>query len=99
MTSSSLEIVTAWRLLKGGVLAQGILMNGPAGGRLVIVEDRQVVEWTRSDAIGELQQRALAALESRRRAGWLPEPNRPRGRPRARAGGETGLYVAFGPAS
>jgi hypothetical protein len=87
MTSSSLEIVTAWRLLKGGVLAQGILMNGPAGGRLVIVEDRQVVEWTRSDAIGELQQRALAALESRRRAGWVPETNRRARRVRPRRSG------------
>ncbi len=74
MSSASLQISTAWRLTKAGVMSQAVLMNGPAGGRLVIIENLRVVEWKRYDRVAELHRQAGAAFEARRRAGWETDP-------------------------
>jgi hypothetical protein len=72
MNFGSLPIVTAWRLTRAGVMCQGIVMDGSDGVRLVVIEDQQIVEWTRFGKIGELRRHVTAAFKARTRAGWVP---------------------------
>ena len=72
MNFGSLQIVTAWRLTRAGVMCQGIVMDGPEGVRLVVIEDQQIVEWTRFGRIFDLRGHVRAAFKARRRAGWVP---------------------------
>jgi len=77
MDFGSLQIATAWRLTRAGVLCQAIVMDGPHGGRLVVIEDQRIVEWTRFGGMAELRQYANAALKARKRAGWIPPARSP----------------------
>ena|SRR5215207_6384804 len=70
MNFGPLQIVTAWRLTRMGVLCQAIVMDGTDGVRLVVIEDQQIVEWTRFNRIFDLRQYVGAAFAERRRAGW-----------------------------
>jgi hypothetical protein len=72
MNFGSLQIVTAWRLTRSGVLCQAIVMDGPEGVRLVVIEDQQIVEWIRFDRIFELRRHVSAAFKVRTQAGWAP---------------------------
>lgn len=72
MNFGSLQIVTAWRLTKAGVVCQGIVMDGPEGVRLVVIEDQQIVEWRRFGRIFDLRQHVTTAFRARSRAGWVP---------------------------
>ena len=72
MNFGSLQIVTAWRLTKAGVMCQGIVMNAPEGVRLVVIEDQRIVEWECFRRIVDLRRRLRLGLTVRRRAGWVP---------------------------
>ena len=72
MNFGSLQIVTAWRLTRSGVLCQAIVMDGPEGVRLVVIEDQQIVEWIRFDRIFQLRRHVSAAFKARKQAGWAP---------------------------
>jgi len=72
MNFGSLYIVTAWRLTKDGVMCQGIVMDGPEGVRLVVIEDQQIVEWQRFGRIFELRRHLRTVFKARRQAGWVP---------------------------
>jgi hypothetical protein len=72
MNFGSLHIVTAWRLTKDGVMCQGIVMDGPEGVRLVVIEDQQIVEWQRFGRIFELRRQLRAVFKARTQAGWVP---------------------------
>ena len=72
MNFGSLQIVTAWRLAKDGVVCQAIVMDGTDGVRLVVIENQQIVEWIRFGRIFELRQYVSTAFKARQRAGWLP---------------------------
>ena len=71
MDFGSLQIVTAWRLEKAGVLCQGIVMDAPEGVRLVVIEDQQIVQWERFRQIPDLRAYVTTAFKARTRAGWV----------------------------
>ena len=65
-------MVTAWRLTRDNVGCQAIVMDGPAGVRLVVIEDQQIVQWERFSRIHQLRTYVTKALTDRRNAGWVP---------------------------
>jgi hypothetical protein len=71
MDFGSLQTVTAWRLAKAGVACQGIVVHGPEGFRLVVIENQQIVEWTRFSSVFALREHLRAAVKKRQQAGWL----------------------------
>ena len=71
MDFGSLRSVVAWRLSKSGVSCEGIVVHSPEAFRLVVVEDRQIVEWTKFASVGALRQQLRTARKTRLRAGWL----------------------------
>lgn len=82
MNFGPLQIVTAWRLTKAGVMCQGIVMDGPEGVRLVVIEGQQIVEWTRFGRVFDLRQHVRKAFKARNRDGWVMNPNIPSHSPR-----------------
>ena len=72
MDFGSLQMVTAWRLTRAGVHCQAIVMDGPAGVRLVVIEDQRIVQWERFDRIYELRAFVTRAFKDRRDTGWVP---------------------------
>jgi hypothetical protein len=71
MNFGSLQTVTAWRLTRFGTsMCQGIVMHGPCGFRLVVIEDQQIVEWTRLATASALRQHVRMTLKRLRSAGW-----------------------------
>jgi hypothetical protein len=53
-------------------MCQAIVMDGPQGGRLVVIEDQRIVDWKRFRMTSELRQYAGETLKARKRAGWVP---------------------------
>ena len=72
MNFGSLQMVTAWRLTRAGVHCDAIVMDGPAGVRLVVIEDQQIVQWERFSRIHELRAFVTRAFRDRRNTGWVP---------------------------
>ena len=72
MNFGPLQIVTAWRLTRSGVVSHAIVMQGTGGVRLVVIEDQRIVEWVQFKRIFELRQHLATALKARREAGWVP---------------------------
>jgi hypothetical protein len=71
MHFGSLQTVTAWRLTRFGTsMCQGIIVYGPFGFRLVVIEDQKIVEWTRLATASELRQHLRITLKRLRGAGW-----------------------------
>ena len=71
MDFGSLQAVTAWRLTRPGLrMCQGIVVHGPGGFRLVVIEDQQIVEWTRVSTASALRQHVKSTVKRLRRAGW-----------------------------
>ena len=79
MDFGSLRSVVAWRLAKSGVSCEGIVVHSPEAFRLVVVEDQQIVEWTKFASVGALRRQLRTARTTRLRAGWhdLARPARP----------------------
>src|SRR5688572_29568420 len=71
MDFGSLRSVIAWRLTRSGVSCEGIVVHSPEAFRLVVVEDRQIVEWTKFASVGALRQQLRTARKIRLRSGWL----------------------------
>ena len=76
MDFGSLHSVTAWRLTRAAVMCQGIVVHGPEGFRLVVIEDQRIVEWTRFSSVFALHEHVRAALKKRRQAGWAMRTSR-----------------------
>ena len=71
MDFGSLETLSAWRLTRSGAsMSQGIVVHGPGGFRLVVIEDQQIVEWTRLSNASALKQHVRTTVNKLRRAGW-----------------------------
>ena len=70
MDFGSLRSVVAWRLARFGVSCEGIVVHSPEGFRLVVVEDQQIVEWTKFTSVGALRRQLRTARTTRLRAGW-----------------------------
>ena len=71
MHFGSLHTVTAWRLTRFGTsMCQGIIVHGPCGFRLVVIEDQKIVEWTRLETASALRQHVRITLKRLRGAGW-----------------------------
>jgi hypothetical protein len=71
MNFGSLQTVTAWRLTRFGTsMCQGIVVHGPCAFRLVVIEDQQIVEWTRLATASALRQHVRNTLKRLRGAGW-----------------------------
>jgi hypothetical protein len=75
MDFGPLQIVTAWRLTRAGVVSHAIVMQGTGGVRLVVIEDQRIVEWVQFRRIFELREHLAATLKARRSAGWVPWPS------------------------
>ena len=75
MNFGSLQIVTAWRLTRAGVVCQGIVMHGTEGVRLVVIEDQEIVDWVQFRRIVDLRRHLATTLKARRDAGWVPCPS------------------------
>ena len=71
MDFGSLRTVVAWRLNKSGVNCEGIVVHSREAFRLVVVENDQIVEWTKFASVAALRQQLRAARKLRLRAGWL----------------------------
>jgi hypothetical protein len=71
MDFGSLRSVVAWRLSRSGVSCEGIVVHSPEAFRLVVVEDQQIVQWTKFASVGALRQQVRNARKTRLRAGWL----------------------------
>ena len=83
MDFGSLQTVTAWRLCRTAeTRCQGIVVHGPGGFRLVVVENQQIVEWTRVDTAAALWKHVRTTFRRLRKAGWHPHCPSP-GAPRA----------------
>ena len=65
-----LRSVVAWRMAKCGVSCEGIVVHSAEAFRLVVVEDQQIVEWTKFASVGALRQQVRTARKTRLRAGW-----------------------------
>ena len=82
MDFGSLQTVTAWRLFRTGAAPlQGIVVHGPGGFRLVVIENQQIVEWTRVDTAAALRRHVRTTFKRLRKAGWRPnctDPAAPR---------------------
>jgi hypothetical protein len=70
MNFGSLQIVTAWRLTRGGAMCQAIVMDGEEGFRLVVIEDQQIVGWECVRSVHELRRTVAATLKARYDEGW-----------------------------
>ena len=71
MHFGSLPTVTVWRLTRFGTsMCQGIIVHGPCGFRLVVIEDQKIVEWTRLATASALKQHVRMTLKRLRGAGW-----------------------------
>lgn len=70
MNFGSLQIATLWRLSKGGVACDGLVVDGVKELRLIVTEGGHIVHWERFPTAGMLRRRALAMLRQRRRGGW-----------------------------
>ena len=94
MDFGSLRSVVAWRLAKSGVSCEGIVVHSPEAFRLVVVEDQQIVEWTKLDSVGALRRQLRTARKTRLRAGWqdLTRPAR-HSRPRRSSSQYRGLLL------
>jgi hypothetical protein len=78
MHFGSLQTVTAWRLTRSGTsMCQGIVVHGPCGFRLVVIQDQQIVEWTRLATASALRQHLRMTLKRLRDAGWHVQPAGP----------------------
>ena len=71
MNFGSLQIATLWRLSKGGVRCNGLVVDGAKDLRLVVTEGGRIVQWERFPTAGLLRARAATVLKHRRRAGWM----------------------------
>jgi hypothetical protein len=74
MNFGSLHIATLWRLTRAGVTCQGIVLEGPGGARLIVVEGERIVHWRSFALISHLRAAAGAMLKARRQAGWIASP-------------------------
>jgi hypothetical protein len=75
MDFGSLQTVTAWRLCRPGAShahCQGIVVHGPGGFRLVVIENQQIVEWTRVETASALRKHVRSTFTRLRKAGWRP---------------------------
>jgi hypothetical protein len=71
MNFGSLQSVTAWRLTRSGAATcQGIVVHGPGGFRLVVIQDQQIVEWTRVGTAAALREHVRTTVRKLRQAGW-----------------------------
>lgn len=70
MNFGALQIVTAWRLTRGGAMCQAIVMHGEEGFRLVVIEDQQIVGWECLRSIHALRRQVTSTLKARCEAGW-----------------------------
>lgn len=70
MDFGSLRSVVAWRLARSGVSCEGIVVHSPEAFRLVVVEDQQIVQWTKFTSVGALRRQLRTARTTRLRAGW-----------------------------
>jgi hypothetical protein len=71
MDFGSLQTVSAWRLTRAGSHCEGLVVHGPEGFRLVVIEDQQIVEWTRLTSVVQFRAHVRAALRKRQRVGWV----------------------------
>ena len=71
MNFGSLQIATLWRLSKGDVLCNGLVVDGAKDLRLVVTEGGRIVQWERFPTAGLLRARAATVLKHRRREGWM----------------------------
>lgn len=77
MNFGSLQTVTAWRLTKtGDTTCQGIVLYGPAGYRLVVIENQQIVEWTCVPTASALRAHVRATVKKRCQEGWRVQHTR-----------------------
>ena len=76
MDFGSLQTVTAWRLTRAAVMCQGIVVLGPEGFRVVVIEDQQIVEWTRCQNVFALREHVRTTFKKRLRAGWAVRTSR-----------------------
>jgi hypothetical protein len=82
MDFGSLQTVTAWRLCRtDATRCQGIVVYGPGGYRLVVIENQRIVEWTRVDSPSALRRHVVDTFKKLRRAGWRPQEARDAGQP------------------
>jgi hypothetical protein len=75
MDFGSLQTVTAWRLCRAGATqarCQGIVVHGHGGFRLVVIENQQIVEWTRVETASALRKHVRSTFSRLRKAGWRP---------------------------
>ena len=78
MDFGSLQTVTAWRLYRtGATRCQGLVVHGPGGFRLVVIENQRIVEWTRVDTASALRKHVRSTFKRLRKAGWQPHPTSP----------------------
>lgn len=70
MNFGSLQIATLWRLVKGGIPCNGVVVEGSRELRLVVTEGDRIVQWERFPTAGMLRDRAVSLIKQRRRAGW-----------------------------
>lgn len=75
MDFGSLQTVTAWRLCRTAATharCQGIVVHGPGGFRLVVIENQQIVEWTRVETASALRKHVRSTFSRLCKAGWRP---------------------------
>jgi hypothetical protein len=78
MDFGSLQTVTAWRLCRtDATRCRGIVVHGPGGFRLVVIENQQIVEWTRVDTASALRKHLRRTFKRLRKAGWHPNCTSP----------------------
>ena len=78
MDFGSLQTVTAWRLYRtDATRCQGIVVHGPGGFRLVVIENQRIVEWTRVDTASALRKHVVSTFKRLRRAGWYSQATSP----------------------
>jgi hypothetical protein len=71
MDFGSLQTVTAWRLCRtDATRCQGIVVYGPGGFRLVVIENQRIVEWTRVETASALRKHVVSTFKKLLRAGW-----------------------------
>ena len=74
MDFGSLQTVTAWRLTRAATVCEGVVVHERDGFRLIVIEDQQIVEWTRFTSVFELREHVRAAFKKRVKAGWVARP-------------------------
>lgn len=99
MDFGSLRSVVAWRLARAGVSCEGIVVHSPEAFRLVVVEDQQIVEWTKFTSVGALRRQLRSARTTRLRAGWQDLARPARQSPPSRSSSQCRglLWIAEGP--